>query len=282
MKIFYAGGARYVDVNTGKMIGLGYDLMKNHLTAWIDKSEMEIRERYLKEDCHFIADSGAFTAYTKGKEISLEEYRDFMFEYIEKYKDRLLSLNFINLDKIGDAEESWKNQSRLEKMGLNPMPVVHQYGFKVKYLEKAYSEYDYFAFGGMWGRSRKKDTIPWLNFCYQKIMKWVKKGNKLPKVHFLGIGSDRILMRFPAYSCDNTKWMSVNKYGKSLYCKDLVIPKAGQRHIKSYKNESKYEYDKAKDQLLLAKIVENELRMYKKREEEITEFWKQRGIDYDV
>ena len=74
MKIFYAGGARYVDFNTKEMIGLGYDLMKNHLIAWIDKSELEIRDKYLDKNCFILIDYGAFSAYTTVKIIKIESY----------------------------------------------------------------------------------------------------------------------------------------------------------------------------------------------------------------
>ena len=40
MRNYFAGGARYVDPN-GKMYGLGYEKINNHLIAWIDKSELE-------------------------------------------------------------------------------------------------------------------------------------------------------------------------------------------------------------------------------------------------
>ncbi len=282
MKIFYAGGARYVDFNTKEMIGLGYDLMKNHLIAWIDKSELEIRDKYLDKNCFILIDSGAFSAYTTGKIIKIESYFEFIKEYSFEKNNKVNDVNFINLDVIGDSESSWNNQNKLESLGVNPIPVVHQWGFKQKYLERAFKEYKYFCFGGMWGRSRKKDTAPWLAYCFKQIMAWVNKGNKLPKIHLLGIGSDDLLYRFPSYSCDNTRWMSVNKYGESNFINLKAIPKAGAKHLKPYKYQDKYKYDTITDQKLLKKIMEYEIKSYKKKELDITNFWKKRGIDFEI
>ena len=74
MRNYFAGGA-------GGMHKFAYPLMKNHLIAWIDKSEMKRRAEYFKKDCNILIDSGAFTAFTKGHKIDIEEYADFMKEF---------------------------------------------------------------------------------------------------------------------------------------------------------------------------------------------------------
>ena len=280
MKIFFAGGAYYRTHDTNVQVGPGYDLMKNHLIAWIDGTELKLRGKYLTKDCDVLIDSGAFSLYTRGVPIDLNEYKDFIIQYKKDHKDKITSLNFINLDKIGDSEESWNNQHKLEKMGVNPIPVVHQYGFKKKYLDKAMKEYSFFSLGGMWGRSRKLDTIPWLEYVFKEIMIWVKKGNKLPKIHLLGIGSKSILMKFPAYSCDNTNWMSVTKFGNSKFLK-IFIPRGGKKFKNPYKHEKKYTYDKLQDQKLLKKLVDHEIKRYKDLEMEVTKFWQKRGIIFN-
>ena len=142
-------------------------------------------------------------------------------------------------------------------------------------------EYPFFALGGMWGRSRKLDTIPWLEYVFKEIMIWVKKGNKLPKIHLLGIGSQGILLRFPAYSCDNTNWMSVTKFGNSKFLK-IFVPRGGKKFKNHYKHEKKYTYDKLEDQRLLKKLVDHEIKRYKDLEKQVTEFWKKRGIVFNA
>ena len=280
MKIFFAGGASIRNHDTNAQIGAGYGLMKNHLITWINGTELKLREKYLTKDCDVLIDSGAFSLYTRGVKINLNEYKDFIIQYQKDHESKINSLNFINLDKIGDSKESWNNQHKLEKIGVNPIPVVHQYGFKKKYLDKAMKEYPFFALGGMWGRSRKLDTIPWLEYVFKEIMIWVKKGNKLPKIHLLGIGSKSVLMKFPAYSCDNTNWMTLTQYGFSKFLK-IPIPKSGKKPKNPYKHEKKYKYNKLEDQRLLKKLVDHEIKRYKDLEKQITEFWQKRGIVFN-
>jgi hypothetical protein len=283
MKIFYAGGgSRSKKVIVEQDLQKMYELMGNHLIAWIDESELEIRIKHFTKDCFVLIDSGAFSAYTKGKEINITQYKEFIEKFNLKWKTTVQELNFINLDVIGNAEDSWNNQTKLESMGVNPIPVVHQWGFKQKYLERAFKEYKYFCFGGMWGRSRKYDTRPWLAFCFKQIMSWVSKGNKLPKIHLLGIGSDDLLFRFPCYSCDNTKWMKARVFGNSNFINFKGVPRGGEKLITPYKNTNKYSYNKAEDITLLIKIVKYDIKQIVKKELEITNFWKKRGVDFEI
>lgn len=267
----------------GGSIGFGYDLMKNHLIAWIDQSELKLREQYLTKDCNVMFDSGAFTAFTTGKKIDINEYAEFIKNYILIWEKKLKSLNFINLDVLGDAEKSWENQHKLENLNVNTIPVIHQEGFKTKHLDKACNEYSYFAVGGLVGKDRKKQIIPFLDYCYKFIFEYYKKNKKLIKVHLLGVADPKVLYRYPAFSCDSTAYMSVNRYGTSRFLKLNKIPKGGKKiNKKSYKFGNKYEYNKEEDREILRRIMIYEIKQYHKIEKEITEFWKKKGIDFEI
>ena len=63
-------------------------------------------------DIDLFLDSGAFSAWSSGTNISMDDYIDFIIEnkqYITVYS---------NLDVIGDAEATWRNQSLMERKGL--------------------------------------------------------------------------------------------------------------------------------------------------------------------
>ena len=107
MRNYFAGGA-------GGMHTLSYPLMKNHLIAWIDKNELKRREEYFKKDCNVLIDSGAFSAFTKGHKIEIDEYAEFMINFTRKWKNKVNSIYFINLDSIGNPKESWQNQDYLD------------------------------------------------------------------------------------------------------------------------------------------------------------------------
>ena len=272
MRNYFAGGA----------YELGYSLMKNHLVAWIDQRELKTRSKYFNKDTNILIDSGAFSAFTKGKKIDIDEYAEFIKTFSLQWKDKVNSIYFINLDSIGNAEESWVNQEYLDKKGLKTIPVIHQWGFDEKNLIRAIENYDFFAFGGMVGRKQKVHTIPWLNKCYNIVGKYYRKNKKLPKIHLLGVASLKILYRYPCFSCDSTAYMSINKFGESNFLKLSNLPKAGlHKNNTGYKNQDKYTYNRKADHELLRQVMEFEIRHYQKQEKEITEFWKKKGIIYE-
>ena len=86
-------------------------------------------------------DSGAYSAWTSGKELLVEDY----IEYIKEHKDYIDV--YANLDVIGSAEGTWENQRKMEAAGSSPLPVYHV-NEPLKYLDMC-MEYDYFAVGGM-------------------------------------------------------------------------------------------------------------------------------------
>ena len=91
MKIYFAGGAYFRTHDTNVQVGPGYDLMKNHLIAWIDGTELKLREKYLTKDCDVLIDSGAFSLYTRGIKIDLNEYKDFMVKYKKDHENKITS-----------------------------------------------------------------------------------------------------------------------------------------------------------------------------------------------
>ena len=74
-------------------------------------------------------DSGAYSAFTRGKEIDIDQYADYcktnghMFECC------------VTLDVIGDGKRSYENWLYLRKKGLPVLPVYH-IGTDEKWLVK--------------------------------------------------------------------------------------------------------------------------------------------------
>lgn len=155
-------------------------------------------------------DSGAFSAFTKGVEIKLEDYAAF----IHKNKD-IIHLA-ANLDDLHKREElTWKNQKALESMGVKPVPVFHTREdpkWLLKYMDAGY---DYIALGGMVPESK-----PWL-------MKWLddiwgtyltdKNGRAKIKVHGFGLTTFDLMFRYPWYSVDSTSWVLTGRFGSIYY-----------------------------------------------------------------
>jgi len=150
-------------------------------------------------------DSGAFSAYSKGVVISLEEY----IQFIKKH-ERFLSV-YANLDVIGDPAATWRNQITMEKAGLKPLPCFH-YGEDPKFLERYLKRgYDYIALGGMVPIS-KADLLPWLDHLF---LHYFTDVNGMPKVKIHGFGMSifELLFRYPWYSVDSTSWIMTSRMG---------------------------------------------------------------------
>lgn len=161
--------------------------------------------RTAKNPVKLFLDSGAFSAWSKGAEIKIEEYIQFIKdnkEYIDMYS---------NLDVIGSAEGTWKNQKIMEKAGLSPIPVYH-YGEDIKWLKKLLTlEYPYISLGGMVPISTK-DLIHWLDELWSTYLT-DDKGMPIVKVHGFGLTSLPLMLRYPWYSVDSTSWVVTGRMG---------------------------------------------------------------------
>lgn len=169
-----------------------------------------ITNSMLKENkkVELFLDSGAFSAWSQGKEINIDEYISFI-----KSNEDILDV-YANLDVIGDAEATWKNQAYMESKGLLPLPVFH-YGEDIKYLKKLLSgKYGYISLGGMVPISTD-DLIKWLDPLYKQYL-CDEKGLPIVKVHGFGLTSLRLMLRYPWYSVDSTSWVVTGRMG-SIY-----------------------------------------------------------------
>lgn len=152
-------------------------------------------------------DSGAFSGHSQGSPIDLESYISFI------QKNEHLFEVYANLDVIGDAESTWKNQEEMERRGLNPLPVYHLED-DIKYLHRCL-EYNYFALGGMAGKgTSEKQRMYFLDMCWGIICD--KKGKPKSQVHGFGLASPNLLYRFPWNSYDSSSWVSYGRFGMVL------------------------------------------------------------------
>jgi len=175
-----------------------------------------IRGEIMKNKVDLFLDSGAFSAWTQGAEIDIQEYIKFI-------KNHLDVINvYANLDVIGvggkqpnrlTAEKTLENQRIMEDAGLTPIPVFHYGEPEEDFLKYYVDNYDYIAIGvaGNTGDKLK----PWLDRCFGN---YICKSNGMPKtkVHGFAVTSLRIMLRYPWYSVDSTSWVVTGRMG-SIY-----------------------------------------------------------------
>jgi hypothetical protein len=157
-------------------------------------------------------DSGAYSAYNNKTVIDIQEYIDFIKENIDDIEV------YANLDEIGSAEGTWKNQEEMERQGLKPIPVYHL-GEPTSFLDRA-MKYEYFAVGGIASKLTSYGALSnYLDSVFAKVC--TKKTDYFPynKVHGFGIATPQLLVRYPWYSADTTSWVQYGRYGI------ILIPK---------------------------------------------------------
>lgn len=91
-----------------------------------------------------ILDSGAFSAYTSGGEVQLEEYAEWATALAGRWQFAF------NLDVLGDAKASLANWERMRVLGVETVPVIH-YGDRPENVLPAYLAQgaDRIALGGI-------------------------------------------------------------------------------------------------------------------------------------
>lgn len=148
------------------------------------------------------ADSGAFSAMSQKVEVNIDEYA----AWLKRYKH--LFSTYSNLDVIGNAEATLKNQIILEdRHGLEPRPVVHaanNYDPLEYYLSKGYK---YIALGGLVPYAAQ----PKLRMRYLIKAFQMAKGQAV--FHGFGVTSWEVMSQLPWYSVDSSSWGSGFRFG---------------------------------------------------------------------
>lgn len=137
-------------------------------------------------------DSGAFTAFTQGTVIDLDQYIEFIQENESWFTV------YASLDVIGDWSKTRENLDRMTQVGLRPIPTFH-YGSPVSELHRLCKEFSYIALGGLVPLASSGRLRPWLDLCFRCI-----RGYWPIKVHLFGVTTQWVLERYPAFSSDST------------------------------------------------------------------------------
>lgn len=158
-------------------------------------------------------DSGAFSAYSLGVTIDIQQYCDYIIRNrdILRVEDGVVMASV--LDGIGDPLLTWQNQVWMERYGAPPLPCFH-FGEDERYLEHYVKNYGYITIGGM-VRKRVDDVIKWLDYIWPKYM-LDGSGKPRLKVHAFGITTERIMERYPWHSVDSSSWIQAASFG-SIY-----------------------------------------------------------------
>ncbi len=181
---------------------------------------------------HFL-DSGAYSQKTKALKYFKQtgdrwgyydspEFWEYMQEYVNYVKRHEIALDlYANIDVIGNAELSWRNQQWLEAKGIKPLPVIH-FGTDpdLKWLKHYIAlKYPVIGLGGMAVTGQRRyGTRKWLQKCFEHIC---NNKQHLPcvKIHGFGLTDYRMMVRYPFFSTDSTTWIKRGAFG------EILVPK---------------------------------------------------------
>lgn len=150
-------------------------------------------------------DSGAYSAYRKGKVIDIDAYIAFIKEF-----GHLFDV-CVNLDVIGDGEASYMNWMYMKRQGVNTMPVYH-IGTHIKWLKKYLRKTDYIGLGAIANLSSVR-RIKSLSEIWEKYLVDPKTKLATHKVHGMGLTAIDIIERYPWYSVDSISPVLVAAFG---------------------------------------------------------------------
>jgi len=169
-------------------------------------------------------DSGAYSAWTKGQPLNIEDYTKYVLENID-------CLDYIvNLDVIPgrwrqkptkkefdlSAKDSWGNYIYMLEQGVPKnklIPVFHQhenFGFLRLMLSNS------IPYIGL--SPANDETAQGRKIFLDECMKYVcdKDGNPIVKFHGFGVNSLGLMKRYPWFSVDSSSWVWYSMYGMIL------------------------------------------------------------------
>lgn len=208
---------------------------KDFLCAFLQGTDKTIKLiKKVKSKSKFFVDSGAYSAWTKKKEVDIDEYIDWLNDN-DEYIDICAQLDCIpgipgrtptNDEREYGAKKTWENYiymiQRLKspKKCLFTIHLFEDSKYLKQFLETDFSKYvkgfkpEYMAFGGM-GSVDEESRIKFIDNSFNMISK-----SAFPniKVHLFGITTFSILEKFPQItSVDSTSWIMTAAMGSIFY-----------------------------------------------------------------
>lgn len=165
-------------------------------------------EHILADGVKVFLDSGAFSSFSLGVHVSIEDYAEWV-----KANQNAIEMASV-LDAIGDPVGTFHNQQTLERLGAEVLPCFH-YGEPLDLCEYYVRNYEYITIGGMVPIPNNK-LQPWLDEIWDRVLT-DKDGYSRIKIHGFGLTSRPLMERYPWYSCDSSSWVQAAANGSIIF-----------------------------------------------------------------
>jgi len=185
----------------------------NILTSYGVVTGME--DKIFKSKHNIICDSGAFSLNFSpdgnGIPITYKGYEIYLLTFGHLFE---FYFNFDSDFTAEGASENYRHLKNLEKLGLNPIPVIHDYyGDEIKfYIDQGY---EMIALGSIFDPVRKRQirTKKDIDHAVGKLIRLKPD----VKIHLFASGSFDHPSRLPIYSSDAANWTHNVKFGFILW-----------------------------------------------------------------
>jgi hypothetical protein len=245
--------------------------LKTALISFEYKNLTVTLDNHFKSMDYLIMDSGGFTAWTKGKEIDVVAYGEWISEMKEKYS-HVKRIEAINLDVITNktdpkekilaaVRKGEENRQKLNDMGHQVWPVHHIHD-PMEVLDDFYAEAKQsgviVGIGGTVGTPTKIRQA-----YFDKVFAKVRADIPL---HGLAVTSKHLALRYPWFSVDSSIAQSPRRYGS---------------HPVKGKAVSKVE-NASRNRPYVERLVYETIEYMHKLELEGTALWKKRGVEWQI
>lgn len=190
------------------------EILKKHVSSFLLSFAVDAVKKwqlFYNNEVPLLIDSGAFTAWNKGKEISMYQY----LRFCKTLPDDCIFVNLDVIPKTGSSqndvdiccEKSYDNYIHLKDHLKNVLPVYH-YKDHIEWAFKYLEHTDYI------GVSPANDTEEevkqlFLNHCFLHLPEGTK-------THAFGYSAPAGVYKYPFYSIDSTVWMNAAKFSNVL------------------------------------------------------------------
>lgn len=168
-----------------------------------------------------LLDSGAYSAWTKGTAIDLDEYVKYCLEYLD-WLDYIVNLDVIpgkgmyvkvsarELEE--SAEQGWRNYRYMLQSGIPKDKLIHIFhqGEDFKWLARMVKSVPYIGISPANDKTTSQ-KIEWMDACMDYVLD--SKGMPIVKFHGFGVTTLRIMFRYPWFSVDSTSWVATSRVG---------------------------------------------------------------------
>ena len=266
-------GAKEVELPDGSVVtaaDVKRYLNYPQLFAWnAEKKSLLEWVKYLKENpsckCKLVVDSGAYSAWSKGKKFDVDEYIDFLNsnDVIEQAfwcaEADVIPGSFgvdpTEEERVNAPKQSWQNYLYMidrVKIPKKIVPIFHQgedIFFLKQMLEFKFKDGDHIHYIGISPRNdvHVNEKTKWYEYIW-KIIKQSSNPNVL--THNFGMTTVALMEQFPSCSSDSTSWLRSASFG------NIMIPVNGKIKTVTVSNRQIHSSDHIYNQ---SKAVQDEV-----------------------